>query len=117
MNWHEITKKAIKKGKPGYAQMKHQGGLVSWHPLIRVKKPKLRTFTGGPTSWRVQDARAKFIDKWAKGNARVTPNTFSAEDIGRRARQWYHGRGPHIRRGHKNPEFAKKIMELITELD
>jgi hypothetical protein len=106
-NNHEKTATAIEAGTPGYAQMEHDGELVSWHPIALG-----HSFSGGPPGWTVTDARAKFIDKWAKGEASVTPGTFSDDQIEHRASQWEHGNGPHISPGHRDPQFAADILTL-----
>ena len=107
MSNHDKTATAIEAGTPGYAQMEHKGELVSWHPIALG-----HSFSGGPPGWTVTDARAKFIDKWADGDARVTPGTFTDDEIEFRAGQWEDGNGPHILRGDRNPAFAARIRAL-----
>jgi hypothetical protein len=109
MSIHDDTAAAIEAGHPGYAQMTrddHGHDIVSWHD---------NTFTETiPSGWNTaEEARAAFIDAWAVGKARVTKGTFSDHQILERADQWKHGRGPHIRRGFKDPEFAETVLVLI----
>jgi len=108
---HEEVAAEIDKGTPGFAQMEHDNVTISWHPVLGG-----HSFSGWPGSWNVTQARYIFIEKWAVGEARVSPGTFSADDIEKRASQWEHGNGWNIGRGHTNPQFARQIRSLINSL-
>jgi hypothetical protein len=103
---HDQTAAAIAAQRPGYAQMARDdpGDLVSWHGQD-FSETRL-------SGWDRRDARCGLIDAWARGEARVTPGTFSETQILHRAEQWQHGRGRHIPRGQSDPALARQIRKL-----
>jgi hypothetical protein len=105
---HDQTAAAIAANRPGYAQMTRSdpGDILSWHGQSFSETR--------PSGWDRRDARCALIDAWARGQAQVTPCTFSEIQILHRAEHWQHGRGRHIPRGQCDPALARRIRALVA---
>jgi hypothetical protein len=107
---HAEVRASIEAGKPGHAQGRIKGQLVSWHD---------GTFTANLTIGSDMDedgVRCRLIDQWVRGEARATPGTFTRAQLLHRADQHEDGNGPGIEQGARDKVFADRIRIFAAAL-
>jgi hypothetical protein len=116
---HDRVRARIEAGVPRHAQADIGGHTVSLHPgpfglgttfsgQLAVRRP----LSLGP---RIGYVRGVMIDLWVRGEALVSPGTFTAAQLERRAREHEHGNGPGILQGARDPAFAERIRAFARE--
>jgi hypothetical protein len=117
---HDRVRVKIEAGVPRHAQAVIGGRPVSIHPgpfglgatysgVLAVQRP----LSLGP---RIGYVRGVMIDLWVRGEALVSPGTFTVRQLERRASEHEHGNGPGILQGARDPGFAERIRAFAREL-
>ena len=117
MSIHDRVRARIEAGVPCHAQATINGQLVSMHPGFTGLD---MTFSGNVVVRRPLAAGNRLgyvcgvmIDLWVRGEAVVSPGTFTAGQLEQRAREHQHGNGPGILRGASDAGFAGRIRAFV----
>lgn len=118
MTIHDRVRARIEAGEPGHAQATVNGQLVSMHPgllglglVVSGNVVVRRPLAGGD---RLGYAVGMMIDLWVRGEALVSPGTFTAQQLLRRAQEHEDGNGPGILRGTRDAAFARQIRDFAA---
>lgn len=112
---HDDVRKQIEAGVPCHAQARFGMNLVSYHPGLIGGMTVTSAMPLSPDQ-DIAFVRTRMIDLWVRGEARVSPMTFTAGQLDHRADQHAAGSGPGIAQGVKDPAFAARIRAFALDL-
>jgi hypothetical protein len=117
---HDRVRTKIAASIPGYAQAEINGQLISLHPGLFGWGS---TFSGHLVLTRPIERRGRLgavrglmIDHWVRGEAEVSPGTFTRAELERRAAQHERGQGPGIKEGMRDRLLAERIREFARQV-
>lgn len=111
---HQRVANRIARGISCNAQARIDGTLVSYHPNL-IGMGCTHTLSDGKS--KHPRLVGKMIDRWVQGkeDCKVSPNTFTLQQLIARAEQYRFGNGPGIDQGDRNPDFASAIEDFARD--